>query len=333
MREHSSSPLLLYLQVAGWAFVVMWGIRAASEVLSILLLALLLAYGFLPLPQWLMQRFGLRKPATFLATSAMLGSLGLFTAFWVYERLQRIKQMLPVYHDRFMALYGNVVSSLNARGIDYASLPASKLSTAAGFVEATRPYYPLAETFLVDGLLVSLLALILVLEMVEQPAGNKNPLAETLGYFGGDIQRYIAICVKTGLITALANLAIFFALGVDFPGLWCILYFFLHFIPNIGFLFALVPPAFMALLMSGWQKALLVVGGLVLTQTLSDYVLTPMLMKKEVHISFLEITVSLLVWGYLLGPAGAILAIPLTMALRRFVQKLSAVGSPAAAPS
>lgn len=331
MAERFSPALLRYLQGVGWLVVIMWGIRSASHLLSVLLLAVLLAYGFVPLPWWLMRRFRLGKTATLVVTAGLLGSLGLFCAFLVYVRVLRIRGMLPVYHERFMLLYQSLVTFLNARGIEFASLPASKWSSAAGFVEAIEPYFPAAGNLLLDGLTIALLALIFVLEMVVQPGEKKGYLSEILDYYGGDVQRYIAISVKTGLITTLANLVIFLALGVDFPGLWCVLYFFLHFIPNVGFVFALVPPAFLALLMSGWQKALLVVIGLVLTQTLSDYVLTPLLMKREVHISFLEITVSLLLWGFLLGPAGTILAIPLSIAVRKIVGQLSAEGNPAGA--
>ena len=82
----------------------------------------------------------------------------------------------------------------------------------------------------------------------------------------------------------------------------------------------------MALLMLGWKRALLVVGGLILTEMLGDYVVKPMLMIKGLHVSLLEIMLSLMVWGFLLGPAGAILAIPLTLALRRFIERPSTEG-------
>lgn len=137
------------------------------------------------------------------------------------------------------------------------------------------------------------------------------------------MQRYIAISAETGVITALANLVVLVAFGVDSPLLWCALYFLLHFIPNVGFILALVPPSLLALLMLGWKKALLVAGGLIVTQMLTDYGLTPILMKKDMDISFLEIMVSLMVWGFLLGPAGAILAVPLTLSLKKFIERVS----------
>ena len=71
----------------------------------------------------------------------------------------------------------------------------------------------------------------------------------------------------------------------------------------------------------GWKRALLVAGCLILTEMLGDYVLKPMMMIKGLHVSMMEIMLSLIVWGFLLGPAGAILAIPLTLVLRRLIEK------------
>ena len=73
--------------------------------------------------------------------------------------------------------------------------------------------------------------------------------------------------------------------------------------------------------MLGWKRALLVAGGLILTQMVGDYVVRPMLMKKGLNISFLEIMLSFVIWSFLLGPPGAILSIPLTLALRRFIER------------
>ena len=147
------------------------------------------------------------------------------------------------------------------------------------------------------------------------------------------MQAFITISAKTGAINALANLVLLIALGVDFPVVWCFLYFFLHFIPNVGFLISLIPPTLMALLMLGWKRALLVLGGLILTEMLGDYVVKPMLMIKGLHVSLLQIMLSLMVCGFLLGPAGGILAIPLTLALRRFIERPLTAAEPSLAPA
>jgi AI-2 transport protein TqsA len=323
MSDRLSPAMFRSLQWVAVVVIILWAIKAASGVLVPLVMGLVLAYAFVPLPQWLMQRFRLGKGAALALTVALLGTSNVVTVVLLYDSLARMSERLPLYHARFMVLFDQLVGFGNAHGVHVANLSAAKLSSSDRMLDFARVAVRQAGGFLGDGLLVSLLAWIFLVEMVEKPEAKKSPLAEKLAYYGNGVERYIAISAETGIVTALANLVVLLVLGVDSPVLWCVLYFFLHFIPNVGFIFALVPPSLLALLMLGWKKALLVAGCLIVTQMLTDYGLTPFLMKKEVNISFLEIMVSLMVWGFLLGPAGAILGIPLTLTLRRFIERFS----------
>jgi predicted PurR-regulated permease PerM len=131
----------------------------------------------------------------------------------------------------------------------------------------------------------------------------------------------VAVTARSAGINALANLAFLLVMGVDTPVLWSVLYFFLDFIPTLGFLLALVPPTLVTLLMFGWKRALVVACGLILTNLIVDNLVTPMFMKHAVNVSFLEITLSLVGWTFLLGLTGAIVAIPMTLALKKFIAK------------
>jgi AI-2 transport protein TqsA len=328
MSDRLSVPMLRSLQGAACVVIFIWAIRTASELLVVLLMALVFAYGFVPLPQWLMRRFRLGKTAALVLTLAMLGTLNILTLTLLYSSVSRMTERLPLYHERFVGLYERVVVFANAHAINFANLSAAKLSSSDKILEFTQMALRQAGGFLGDGLLISVLAWAFLVEMVDEPGARRHFLAEKLAYYSGGVQRYIAISAETGLFTALANLVVLVAFGVDFPVLWCALYFLLHFIPNVGFILALVPPTFLALLMLGGKKALLVGGSLVLTQMLTDYGLTPILMRRGVDISFLEIMVSLMFWGFLLGPAGAILAIPLTLTLKKFIERFSSDTEP-----
>ena len=323
MASPWSQPMMRRLEGVACIVIIMWGIRTASHLLVILLMALVFAYAFVPLPHWLMQSLRTGKTAALLLTLTLLGTLNVVTVTLLYDSVARMKARLPVYDERFMGLYEKVLVFANAHGINFANLSATKLSTSDKVLEFGRVLLQQASGFLGDGLLISVLAWVFLVEMVEEPGAKRNPLSERLAYYGGGVQRYIAISAETGVITALANLVVLVAFGVDSPLLWCALYFLLHFIPNVGFILALVPPSLLALLMLGWKKALLVAGGLIVTQMLTDYGLTPILMKKDMDISFLEIMVSLMVWGFLLGPAGAILGVPLTLTLKKFIERVS----------
>jgi AI-2 transport protein TqsA len=323
MTSPWSQPMMRLLQGVACVVIIMWGIRTASHLLVVLLMAIVFAYAFAPLPQWLIQRFQVGKTAALLLTLALLGTLNVVTVILLYDSVARMKVRLPEYDERFMALYDKVLVFANAHGVNFANLSATKLSASDKVLEFSRVVLQQASGFLADGLLISVLAWVFLVEMVEEPGVKRNLLSERLAYYGGGVQRYIAISAETGVITALANLVVLAAFGVDSALLWCALYFLLHFIPNVGFILAMVPPSLLALLMLGWKKALLVAGGLIVTQMLTDYGLTPIMMKKDMDISFLEIMVSLMVWGFLLGPAGAILAVPLTLSMKKFIERVS----------
>ena len=127
-----------------------------------------------------------------------------------------------------------------------------------------------------------------------------------------------------GLMTAVADVILLVILGVDFPLLWGVFSFLFNFIPVIGGLLAMLPPFGFALLEFGWTKALIVVIGFVLISSLVDNVLKPKLMRQGLDISILVIFLSLLFWSWVLGPSGAILAIPLTLLVKRCVAELVA---------
>jgi predicted PurR-regulated permease PerM len=102
-----------------------------------------------------------------------------------------------------------------------------------------------------------------------------------------------------------------------------VLYFFLQFIPNLGSILALVPPTLLALVTLGWERALVVAVGMLLTNLITANVLNPIFLKKGVDISFLEIILSLIVWGSLLGSTGSLVAIPLTIVLKKYFENSS----------
>lgn len=328
-----SLPRLRLLQGAACIVIILWGITAASHLVGLALLGILLACVFLPLPEWLMQRFKLGKTSAIGLAAAFMGTLSLVTVFYLYERISHLSAKLPIYHEHFMILYERVLVFLNAHGVNLVSQSTTKLPSSERYLELSRLILPEAGRVLSDGLMMSVLGLIFLIVMVEDPKAGRGLLGEKLYSNSEDVRRYIVISAKTGAIAALANLVLFLALGVDFPVVWCVLYFFLRFIPNVGFILALVPPTLLALLMSGWQRAIFVASGIIVINLLTDYGLTPIFMKKGVDISFVEITLSLVVWGALLGPVGAVLAIPLTVALRKIVVQQSHHGELASATS
>lgn len=315
------SPLRL-LQVAAYVVIVAWGIRAASEILSIVLLSMLMAFAYLPFPKWLMHRFHLRKGVAISFGLAFLALLYLILSVGLFEVSFKMRQRLPIYEQHLASLYNQFVVFLSSHGIQSSALSSASFYSSERVMGFMSFLVPEVVGLFSDRVLIGILSLIFLFEIAETETTATTPLGRKLLYYGKDVQRFIGITAQTGTIVALANLTLFLALGVDFPLLWSVLYFLLQFIPSIGFVIAMVPPAAVALLTFGLKRALFVMIGMAVTQMASDYILQPKLMKKSIHISLLEITLALMVWGFLLGPPGTILGVPLTIALKKYIQDL-----------
>lgn len=131
-----------------------------------------------------------------------------------------------------------------------------------------------------------------------------------------DIQRYLAIKTVVSLATGFLAAVLCWAAGLDFYILWGILAFALNYIPVVGSLIAGVPPMILALLVAGLPNALLVAGGYLLINNFLGNFVEPMLVGRRFGISTLVVVVSVAFWGFLWGPLGMLLAVPLTMMLK-----------------
>ena len=323
--------LLRPLVGAACIVIVAWGIRAASHVILLLLISLFLAYVQVPFPRWLIKRFKLGMTTALGLTVILVLVFYVVVSSLLFLTGLRIMAKLPTYELRFTAFYQQASSFLIARGAHLPSASAEEYLSAGRVTDFVIQNLTNVTQLLTDRLLVWLLTLLFLVQIVGQDESKRGPFASNLINYGADVEHFIGIQAKTGAITALANLVLLVLLGVDFPYLWCVLYFFLQFIPSLGFIIALVPPTLVALLMFGWTRALLVAGGLVFTQMLADYVILPMFMKKGLDFALLDIMLSLIVWGFLLGPWGGILAVPLTLVLRKYIQGFSKEAAPARA--
>ena len=329
MSEQSPPQMLRILIGAACAVVVMWGIRQVSHLLTMLLIALLLTFCVLPFPRWLNRRFHVSKNLALVATIALVVVGHLVVSLMLLETSVRIKARTPAYEAQSKLILQRGESFLSARGVNLSSLsgPAKPSDRA---MEFARKWLPGMLGIFSDRLVISLFSFLFLVEMVEYEDEKRTPLSRALAYYGGDVQGFIVVMAKTGALTSLAIFALLLIVGVDFPMLWAALYFFLHFIPDLGILISVVPPTLLTLLTLGWKQALVVLGGILILNSLADYVLKPRFMEEELDISFLQVMLSLMFWGFLLGTWGGILAIPLSLALRRFVIRYAPAKSLAA---
>lgn len=131
-----------------------------------------------------------------------------------------------------------------------------------------------------------------------------------------DIQRFLAIKTVVSLVTGLLAGLLCWAAGLDFYVLWGILAFALNFIPVVGSIVAGVPPTVLALFVAGWPNAVLVAGGYLLINNFLGNFIEPMLVGRRFGISTLVVVLAVMFWGWVWGPLGMLLAVPLTMLIK-----------------
>ena len=216
MNDRLRSQTLPYLQGTAYLVVILWGIREASAILVPVLSSLLIAYGFLPLANWFVKRFEIGERTALELVSALVGALILGNVLLIYWGLAEIRVRLPIYQEHFVSLYQNVSVFLQGRGIQIAGVDAARAFVSDHASEYARVGAAGAAAFLGDGLLVAILASYFLVTMAEQVDGKRGTFAEGLAYYGGDVQRYVAITARSGVIAALANLILLSILGVDF---------------------------------------------------------------------------------------------------------------------
>ena len=133
---------------------------------------------------------------------------------------------------------------------------------------------------------------------------------------GTAIRRYIALKTVISLGTGIA-IAIWMAvLSVDYPILWGALAFLLNYVPNIGSFIAAIPAVLLALLQLGVGSALVAGLGFLVVNVFFANIIEPRIMGYGVGLSTLVVFCSLVFWGWVLGPVGMLLSVPLTAMFR-----------------
>jgi predicted PurR-regulated permease PerM len=298
------------------------GIKAAAEIIAPAMLALVLTIAVLPVGRWA-RRHGWPGWLATLAALVAAYLILLVMVVGVVVCLVKFADLLPAY----AAEAGNLTKQADDV-LAQLGLSTGATSDALSKLDPAK----LAEVLggLVSGILGALGSLFFLVTLmfffvVAVPGftprgtalhGSKPALAAALGKFLRGSQTYLLMTALFGAIVGVLDVGALWLLGVPLPLVWGFFSFLTNFIPNIGFVIGVIPPAFLALLDDGWDGFLWVVLAYsVLNVTIQTFI-QPRVVGNSVGLSA-EITfLSLVVWTFLLGALGALLAVPMTLLLR-----------------
>lgn len=310
---------LVILLGAAAAVVTVAGIKAMAWLLCPVLLALIIVITISPVHQWL-RRHGVRAWA---ATAALVvlgyGALvGLVLVLVV--SVSRLAALLPQYAGRFHELLAGLTRALGRFGIEpeqvrqtLRSLDLGKVLTYAGELMRGVGGLTTSLVFLLALLLFLIVELNGVGARLAELARDRPHATVALVGFSGRTRRYLVVTTIFGLIIAVLDTIALALLGVPLAVLWGLLSFVTNYIPTLGFIIGLVPPAVLALLDGGWERMLLVILVYWAVNFVAQSLIQPKYVGNAVGLSAMTTFLALVFWTWVLGPLGALLAIPATL--------------------
>ncbi len=310
--------LVVALGMAALAYSVMF-LQGLAGVIGPVFLALNFMIAAHPLHTWLV-RHGIHR---FVAATATGTLVLLVLAAFFYSIGWSVTQLvvsLPQYSDQFNALYQSTLQQLNKAGV-----------TESGILDQLRSISPsnvlnyitpiVSNVGALASLLLVLITVVFFLTMDSVTIGERLDLAQryhprfigALRSFARGVRRYWIVSSVFGLIVAVLDVIALWIIGVPLALVWGILSFLTNYIPNIGFVIGLIPPALLALLALGPAEAVAVIVAYSALNFVIQSIIMPRYTGQAVGITPTLTFFSLLFWAWVLGVLGALLAVPLTL--------------------
>ena len=316
---------LRFIVAAASLIVVVAGLREAGPLVLPFLSAVFVAVISMPFMSWLQRK---RVPTaiavifTVAAAAGVVSVLGVLVGRSVGEFAQVVSE--SEYNERFEGQANRIrawADEFNLPVADWTPLdyinPEAVFNLLGGALGALAGI--LQDAFLV------LLAVIFILV---EAAGFRAKLQVAFGDRGGgvrlerlnkmvlQIQKYLAVKTVTSLATGTFACVWVWALGIDFPLMWGLVAFMFNYIPNFGSIVAAIGPVLFALVQFDLGRAIFVALGYVAINVAFGNLLEPTLLGRRLGLSVLVVFLSLVFWGWVWGPMGMLLAVPITMALK-----------------
>lgn len=315
-------PQVVIIMITAACFVIIIaGMKAAADILVPFFLAVFIAIIFTP-PLFWMQR---KKVPTFLAIMfiiACMVAIGYLLARFVGGSINAFTEALPEYRDALIDKTAGLQAWLNRMGIEVTDkMLRTHLNPGVAMQMAGRTLTALGSV-LTNAFLILLTVIFILFEAAGFPDKIRLALKapekslSSFSLFTESVNRYLALKTLLSLLTGILVWLWLSILGVDYAILWGLVAFLLNYVPNIGSIIAAVPAVLLALVQLGLLHTVLTAAGYLAINTAIGNLIEPRLMGGRLGLSTLVVFLSLIFWGWVLGPVGMLLSVPLTMILK-----------------
>ena len=321
-KEYSiMSKSLKFFITSACFVVVVAGMRAAQPILVPFLLSVFLAIICSPMLFWL-RRKGVPSSLAMVIVVTCITIIGLLLGALVGSSILDFSKSLPAYQKQLADKTSALIAFMNRFNIDVSNKMLIKYMDPAAAMGMVSDILTGLGNVLSNIFLIMLTVIFILLEASGFPAKLKAAFSrdghsfENAEKFINSVNRYMAIKTWISLATGITVAVWLFILGVDYPLLWGTLAFMFNYIPNIGSIIAAVPAVLLALIQRGITTALFAAAGYIVLNIVIGSIVEPRFMGRGLGLSTLVVFLSLVFWGWVLGPVGMLLSIPLTMTVK-----------------
>ena len=309
----------IIVAAVGLSLVLLQNLSGTIAPMFLALNLLIAAYPIFPG----LRRIGIPKPIAAVVTMLavfVVFVLGIGAIIW---SVTQVVTVLTGYSQQFTDMYTAAAEWLAGFGLDEEALlnglksisPSNVIDVAGSILSGTS-----AATAIIAVVVVGIVFLSMDIPSVDARLGITHRLhpglTDSISAVANGIRRYWVVTTIFGLIVALINGGVIVALGISLPIVWVVLTFITNYIPNIGFVIGLVPPALLALVEKGPTTALLVVILFSVVNFILQSLIQPKFTGDAVGITPTVSFISLLMWAWVFGALGALIALPATLTVK-----------------
>lgn len=323
MTELSKNPVKtsqLLLMLACFVIIVA-GMQAAESIIVPFLLAIFISIIASPPFFWLQNR-GVPKSISLLLVIVIFLIFISLIGLLIGTSVNDFTSKLPFYQQKLQQQTQGVIAWLTEKKFIEPDFQISKVFNPGSILNIIGNALNQLSNLFANGFLILLTVIFMMLEVTSLPVKFKkifsNPDASIarVQSISENINKYIAIKTWISIGTGLLVYFLLLIVGVDYPLLWAVLAFALNYIPTIGSIIALIPPLLLTIIQLGFINAMIVLLGYLVINTIMGNILEPKFMGKGLGLSTLVVFISLLFWGWVLGPIGMLLSVPLTITIK-----------------
>ncbi len=298
------------------------GMRATASILNPIFIAVLFAVVF-DIPRSWMVRRGMSGGLALTVT--VLGTLlvSLLLLFIMGTTALNLSASLPTLEQQLQTQLDALGAMLAQAGIQVDQLKTMAQSDQTNPLGVIRYVLGGVAGLLSSSVLILVYAIFLLVEVSGFPGklneafNPSEPAYRYLNTITTNLRSFLVAQTQVCLITGVGVIIALWLLGVDFALLWGFVAFLMNFIPYIGSILAAIPAVIVAFIQFGPTiTVLLVIVAYLVVNIVVNYAIYPRLMSQGVDLSMFIVLASMIFWGWVLGPIGLILAVPLTAVIK-----------------